>query len=112
MQYSPPHRRPPLERDPIDRARASEERDTESVVFCWSKTADTEKAAHALPDGLGEGGAPVLVTTGQEAGEVDSCDCDLVCVAFPSYHWPPPEQMVRFLKRNHNRYVPKNRAVR
>jgi hypothetical protein len=82
----------------------------DAVVIYWSKTGNTEKAAHAIRDGLEAVGARVDLWMVEEAGDVDYFDYDLVCVGFPSYRWSPPEPVDRFLKERHRRYKRQGRV--
>lgn len=71
----------------------------------WSRTGNTEQAAHAIKDGLEESGARVVMRRVEEIEELDYFDYDLVCLGFPSYQWTPPEAVMRVLKEKHRRYA-------
>jgi len=81
-----------------------------ATVVYWSKTGNTEKAARAIRDGLEAGGADVELREVEEAGEIDYFDYDLICIGFPSYHWSPPQTVVKFLKQKHRRYARQGRV--
>lgn len=75
-----------------------------AAVVYWSKTGNTEKVALAIKEGLEGAGVEVLLTTAEEADDIDFFDHDLVCLGFPTYQWHPPEPMVAFIKRKFRRY--------
>jgi sulfite reductase alpha subunit-like flavoprotein len=75
-----------------------------AAIIYWSKTGNTEKAAHAIRDGLATAGAQVELMTVDEAEGIDYHRYHLLCIGFPSYQWSPPEAVVRFLKQKHRAY--------
>ncbi len=81
-----------------------------AVVIYWSKTGNTEKAAHAIRDGLEAGGADVQLRTTEQAEDVDYFAYDLVCIGFPSYQWSPPRAVVEWLKQKHRQYARQGRV--
>lgn len=82
----------------------------QAVVVYWSRTGNTEKAAHAIRDGLEAGGADVELRTAEEAEGIDYYDYDLVCIGFPSYQWSPPQPVVDLLKEKHRAYARQGRV--
>jgi hypothetical protein len=82
----------------------------QTVVIYWSRTGNTEKAAHAIRDGLEAGGADVQIVRAEGADDVDYYAYDLVCVGFPSYQWSPPQPMVELLKQKHRHYARQGRV--
>jgi hypothetical protein len=76
----------------------------DAVVVYWSKTGNTEKAAHAIGDGLAAEGVKVHLVTVEEAEAVDYFDYDMVCIGFPSYSWSPPQPVMAWLKGKHRDY--------
>jgi hypothetical protein len=81
-----------------------------SIVIYWSRTGNTEKAAHAMLEGLTVGGADARLIEVREAGSIDYFDYDLVCMGFPVYQWLPPEPVDSFLRQKHRRYSEQGRV--
>jgi multimeric flavodoxin WrbA len=69
----------------------------EALVLYWSQGGNTEKVAQAIHDGLVDAGVAVTVWRVERAEDVDFFAYDLVCLGFPSYHWTPPEPVIKFL---------------
>lgn len=79
-----------------------------AVIIYWSKTGNTEKAAHAIQEGLEQAGAHVVIRQLKKAKDVEDVDFfayDLVCIGFPSYGWLPPSPIEKFLKHKFMKYA-------
>jgi len=74
------------------------------AILYWSKSGNTEKVASAIKEGLETAGAQVSMMKTEVAAEVDYFAFDLVCLAFPSYQWHPPEPVDDFLKKKNQAY--------
>jgi flavorubredoxin len=81
-----------------------------AAVLYWSKTGTTEKVARAIAEGLGKGGADVLLQHIRDASDLDFYAYDLVCVGAPSYRWRPPEPVNAFLTAKFNAYSGQGRV--
>lgn len=76
-----------------------------AALIFWSKTGNTEQAAHAIKQGLEAGGVRVELSRVEEIEGLDYFDYDLVCLGFPSYQWTPPAAVMRVLKEKHRTYA-------
>ena len=82
-----------------------------AIIVYWSKTGNTEKAARAIEEGFTEAGADVLLTSVEDAGDIDFFAYDLVCIGFPSYQWRVPKPMDEFIKTKFNTYRNQKRVI-
>jgi flavodoxin len=69
------------------------------LVIYWSATGNTEKVANAIQKALVCEGAEIVVKEISEAAEEELYQYDLIFLGSPSYHFLPPEQVLRFVKQ-------------
>lgn len=81
-----------------------------AVIIYQSKTGNTGKVVQAVQQGLEDSGLRVTVTKVHEAESLDFFDFDLVCLAFGSYNWSPPQAMNKFLKTKFREYGAQGRV--
>jgi len=75
-----------------------------ALIVYFSPTGNTEKVAHAIQQGLEDGGVQVTVKKPQEAGGLDYFDYDLVCIGSPSMEWQPARPIFDYLRSNMAEY--------
>lgn len=75
-----------------------------TLIVYFSQTGNTEKVAHAIQQGLEDGGVQVTLKKPQEAGGLDYFDYDLVCVGSPSMEWQPAKPIIDLLRKNMAEY--------
>lgn len=75
-----------------------------ALIVYFSSTGNTQKVAHAIKEGLENGGLTVDLKKPQEAAEVDFFGYDLVCVGSPSIEWQPAKPIADLLKAKLNLY--------